>query len=112
MSKKTRLLQSIDQWRMWRGGGDINKIYLGSQKTKKTIFSHARYLFLFFSRTLNSFTLLDSDQNRSNSINRLSLAADKIYMSGDELGSKFSYVPIWKRGYREGEVKNAKFAFL
>ena len=36
-----------------------------------------KFSFLFFFQTLNSyFTLLDRDQNRSNSVNRLHLAAD------------------------------------
>ena len=51
--------------------------------------------FNFFPQSLKSFTKLDIDQNRANSVNRLSLAADQIYMSEDELRSKFSYVQIW-----------------
>ena len=81
-------------------GGISPKSVLGPQRTKKTIFSHVRYvfLFIFFPRTLNSFTLFGKNQNRSNSINRLSLAADQICKSGDKLGSKYRYAPIWRRG--------------
>ena len=45
-SNFTRLLQSIDQWRM-REGGISPKSVLGPQMTKKTIFSCVRYLFIF-----------------------------------------------------------------
>ena len=68
----TLYLPMVDE----EGMGESTKSVLGPQKTKKTIFSHVRFLFSFFSRTLNSFTMLDSDQNRSNWINRLSLATD------------------------------------
>ena len=45
-------------------------------------------LSIFLPRTLNLFTLLDTDQNRSNLVNLLSLAgrAWGIYMSRNELG--------------------------
>ena len=48
LSKQTRLLQSIDQCRIRGGGRTSTKSVLGSWKTKKTIFSHVRYLFLFY----------------------------------------------------------------
>ena len=66
------------------------------------------YFYLFFSQTLKSCILLDTDQYRSNSVNRLDLVADYKCMSRDELRSKFSYVPIWGRRCRGFE--NAKFA--
>ena len=100
MLNLAKILQSIDLPWMGGEGGGATKSVLGSQKTKKTIFGHVRYLFVFyfFPRTLNSFTLLGTDQNRSNPVNRLKLAANWVYMSGDELGSKFSYTPFWGRG--------------
>ena len=49
---------------------------LGLWKTIRTIFSHIWYLFSFFApQRLASFTLLDTDQNRSNSVNWFSLMA-------------------------------------
>ena len=45
--------------------------------------------------------MFDTDQNRSSLVNRLILAADKIYMSEDGLESKFGYTSIW-RGCAEG----------
>ena len=68
-------------------------------------------MFIFFiisppPRALNSFTLLDTNQNRSKSVNQLSLEADQIYISGDELGSKFSYAPIWGGGAEVWETLN------
>ena len=46
---------------------------------------------------MKPFTPLDTDQNRSNSANRLSLVVDQIHMSGNELVSKFTYAPTWGR---------------
>ena len=56
-------------------GGNITKFILWSQETIRTSFSHVS-IFIFFSRKLNSFTLLGTEQNRSNSVKRHSLAAD------------------------------------
>ena len=53
--------------------------------------------FNIFSRRLKLFTLLDTERNRSNSVIRLSLAANWIPMSEDDLESKFIYVQIWGR---------------
>ena len=102
LSKKTRLLQSIDQWLLRREGVSTKSI-LGYQKTIKTIFSRVRYLFLlfiyyFFPQIINSCTLLSTDQNR------FSLKVNFI-MSVDELGSKFSFSPIWRKGCWEGQKR-------
>ena len=79
--KKTSILRCIDQWQMRIGerGRGINKIPFRVPKDKKYIFEPCHVfilIFYFFPQTLNSFTLLDTDQNRYNSVNRLSLAAD------------------------------------
>ena len=73
---------TIYQPTMSEGKGISRKSVLGSWKSIKTIFIQVRYLFSFFKIyshpppfTLKSFTLLDTDQNRSNSVNRFSLAA-------------------------------------
>ena len=83
--KKTRLPQSINQRR-----GISTKSVLGSKKTIKTIFSRARYLhFIFyfiFSRTLKSLWAQFSSRI-------------DVYISGDELRSKFSQAPIQGREY-------------
>ena len=55
--------------------------------------------FYFFPRNLKSFTLLDTDQNRSNSVISLVFRADLMCMSEDDLESKFSDGPIWVRGF-------------
>ena len=69
------------------------------------------YFYYFFLQTLNSFTLFGTDQNRSNWVNWLSLAADSIYMSGDELGYKNSIVPRFREGDAEGS-KTQNLAFF
>ena len=99
VTKKTKTVHRRGQM---RGEGRIStKSVLVSQEPSKTIFSHVRFLFLFFPPTIKIiYSLLDTDQNRSNSVNRFSLTADYIYMSGDELGSKLNYAPIWRRGWK------------
>ena len=51
------------------------------------------YLY-FFPHILKSFILFDTDQNLPNLVELLSLAVDQIYMSEDDLESKFSGTPI------------------
>ena len=79
LSTKTRLLQSIDQRRMGKRGYHHNPFW-GPGRTLRLFFSHVRYLYLFFiiffSQTLKLFTLLDTDQTRSNSVNRFRLMAN------------------------------------
>ena len=56
---------------------------------------------LDYPHRLESFIHLDTEQNDSNSVSRLSLVSDQIYMNGDDFGSKFTYAPIWGRGAEE-----------
>ena len=73
-------------------------LFSGPRRPKKQFLAMSNiyfHFFIIFFRTLNSFTLtLGTDQNRFNSVSRLSLAANYIYMIGDELGTKFSYASI------------------
>ena len=66
--KKTRLLQSINQWRM-REEYQLNSFW-GPRRPKRQFLAMSDNY-----GTLNSFTLLGADQNQSNSFNRLSLRA-------------------------------------
>ena len=100
-----------DDWR-GEGGWYINEIGFGVLEDRQDHFWLCQ-VFIFissFPRTIKSFTLLDTDQNHSNLVNRLSFAVDEIYMSGDDLGSKFGYAPNWGRGC--WEVKNAKIIYI
>ena len=89
-----------------KGAGNINKIRFGVPENQKTIFSRVGYLiffFNFFSQTLNLLSLLNTDQNRSNSVNPLSLAANlllyykwkfKIFVTASRLNGWMKLVKI------------------
>ena len=58
-------------------------------------------IFSFFPET--TITLLDSHQNHPDSVNKFSLVAEYIYLSGDDFRSKFSHTQICERGFYRGE---------
>ena len=99
MSKKTRLLQSIDQQRM-RGGAYVQNTFWDPRWPKRQFLAVSGIYFFFW--TLNSFTLLSTDQNRFNSVNR---------MSEDELEVKIHLYPnFWEDGVlRRQKCKNYSF---
>ena len=54
---------------------------------------HFLTVYLFFEE-LKSIIQPNNDQNRSNLASRLTLVKDSIYISEEDLGSKFSFIKI------------------
>ena len=77
--------------------GALTKSVLGSQKTKKTILAISDFYFYFFPPKIK-FIYSAWYWPKSVQFVWLSSAADWMYMSRDELRSKFTYAPIWGRG--------------
>ena len=55
------------------------------------------------------YSALNTDQNRLNLVDRLSLASDLIYMSGDDLKPKIQSCPDIREGVQKGQKRKNCF---